>query len=200
MIGTYLQKNNRHVVLVDTNRLNIEKAKELGLEAINGNIYSDDLSDNIELNDVGYLLAMTGNDEINAQALRRYRDIFGENGAFRLMNSEERKIKNSISSNELFSTTHDYVRFTEVARDFPSIQELPIDTQSKFLKLLGYIEEEENAVPLFIKDDENHIDLIENPQEMEITKESYLVYLGKPIDFEDVMNVTKEEEEKTEAQ
>ncbi len=195
LIGTYLQKNNRHVVLVDTNRLNIEKARELGLEAINGNIYSDDLSDNIELNDVGYLLAMTGNDEINKQAISRYGDIFGENGSFRLMNSEERKVKNTLSSEELFSTTHDYVRFTEVARDFPSIQELPIDTQSKFMKLLGYIEEEENAVALFVKNDQNHIDLIENPQEMEITEGSQLVYLGKPIDFEDVVNATKEEED-----
>ncbi|PVW15188.1 cation:proton antiporter [Marixanthomonas spongiae] len=194
LIGTYLQKNNRHVVLVDTNRLNIEKAKELGLEAINANIYSDDLTDNIELNDVGYLLAMTGNDEINKQAISRYGDTFGENGSFRLMNSEERKVKNTLSSRELFSTTHDYVRFTEVARDFPSIQELPIETQSKFLKLLGYIEEEENAVALFLKDDKNNIELIENPQEMEISEGSHLVYLGKPIDFEDVMNATKEEE------
>ncbi len=200
LIGTYLQKNNRHVVLVDTNRLNIEKAKELGLEAINGNIYSDDLTDNIELNDVGYLLAMTGNDEINKQAISRYGNIFGENGSFRLMNSEERKVKNTLSSKELFSTTHDYVRFTEVARDFPSIQELPIETQSKFLKLLGYIEEEENAVALFVKNDKNHIDLIENPQEMEIGEGSQLVYLGKPIDFEDVVNATKEEEDKIQDQ
>jgi len=200
LIGTYLQKNNRHVVLVDTNRLNIEKAKELGLEAINGNIYSDDLTDNIELNDVGYLLAMTGNDEINKQAIIRYGSTFGENGSFRLMNTEERKVKNTISSKELFSTTHDYVRFTEVARDFPSIQELPIETQSKFLKLLGYIEEEEDAVALFVKNDENHIDLIENPQEMEITEGSQLVYLGKPIDFEDVVNATKEEEDKIQDQ
>ena len=141
-------------MLVDTNRLNIERAKELGLEAINGNIYSDDLTDNIELNDVGYLLAMTGNDEINKQAILRYGSVFGENGSFRLMNTEERKVKNTLSSTELFSTTHDYVRFTEVARDFPSIQELPIETQSKFMKLLGYIEEEENAVALFVKNDE----------------------------------------------
>ncbi|RFN59209.1 cation:proton antiporter [Marixanthomonas ophiurae] len=200
LIGTYLQKNNRHVVLVDTNRLNIERAKELGLEAINGNIYSDDLTDNIELNDVGYLLAMTGNDEINKQAILRYGSVFGENGSFRLMNTEERKVKNTLSSTELFSTTHDYVRFTEVARDFPSIQELPIETQSKFMKLLGYIEEEENAVALFVKNDENHIDLIENPQEMEITEGSQLVYLGKPIDFEDIVNATKEEEEKIQEQ
>ena len=63
------------------------------------------------------------------------------------------------------------------------------------MKLLGYIEEEENAVALFVKNDQNHIDLIENPQEMEITEGSQLVYLGKPIDFEDVVNATKEEED-----
>ena len=30
LIGEYLDKNNRHVVLVDTNASNIEKANELG--------------------------------------------------------------------------------------------------------------------------------------------------------------------------
>ena len=60
LIGTYLQKNNRHVVLVDSNQLNIDKAKELGLDAINANIYADDLTDNIEFSDVGYLVALTG--------------------------------------------------------------------------------------------------------------------------------------------
>ena len=45
--------------------MRIEKAKELGLEAITTNIYSDNLIDNIELNDVGFLMALTGNSEIN---------------------------------------------------------------------------------------------------------------------------------------
>ncbi|MAN59259.1 MAG: cell shape-determining protein [Flavobacteriaceae bacterium] len=194
LVGTYLQKNNRHVVLVDTNRTNIERAKELGLEAINANIYSDDLTDNIELNDVGYLMAMTGNDEINKQALMRFSSSLGENGAFRLMTSQEMKIKDTVNTENLVSKTHDYIKMTEVAREFPSIQEIAVDSKEKFLKLLGYIQEEFNAIALFLKDDTNHIEFVHNPTEMNVGEGYHLVYLGKPIDFEDVMNVTNTEE------
>eukprot|EP01093_Parvamoeba_rugata_P019390 TRINITY_DN869_c0_g1_i11.p1 TRINITY_DN869_c0_g1~~TRINITY_DN869_c0_g1_i11.p1 ORF type:complete len:481 (+),score=104.66 TRINITY_DN869_c0_g1_i11:1605-3047(+) len=49
LLGHYLESNGRHVVLIDSNQNNIDKAHELGLEALNTNIYSDTLSDNIEL-------------------------------------------------------------------------------------------------------------------------------------------------------
>ena len=78
LIGAYLKKNNRHVVLVDNNRTNVQKAKALGIEAIEGSVFSDDLSNNIELNDVGYLMAMTGNTEINKTAIKRFQKHFGE--------------------------------------------------------------------------------------------------------------------------
>eukprot|EP01093_Parvamoeba_rugata_P020168 TRINITY_DN967_c0_g2_i1.p1 TRINITY_DN967_c0_g2~~TRINITY_DN967_c0_g2_i1.p1 ORF type:complete len:250 (-),score=29.58 TRINITY_DN967_c0_g2_i1:397-1146(-) len=64
LIGDYLHKNDRHVVLIDNNQSNIEKANKLGLEAISANIYSDNLTDNIELNDIGYLMALTPNSDI----------------------------------------------------------------------------------------------------------------------------------------
>ena len=47
LIGHYLEENGRHVVLIDSNESNIAKAKELNLEAITTNIYSDNLIDNI---------------------------------------------------------------------------------------------------------------------------------------------------------
>ena len=147
LIASYLQKSGRHVVLLDSNRLNVNKAKELGLEAITANIYSDDLTDNIELNDVGYLLAMTGNDEINKQAISRFGKYFGENGTFRLMTSEEMRERQHLSARELFSYTHDYTRFTEVAHDFPSIQEIPVGSESQFLRVLNIIGENESAIP-----------------------------------------------------
>ena len=38
LIGNYLKKNNRHVVLIDNNQTNVEKAKKSGLEALTANI------------------------------------------------------------------------------------------------------------------------------------------------------------------
>ncbi len=191
LIGTYLQKNDRHVVFVDSNRLNINKARELGLEALNANIYSDDLTDNIELNDVGYLLAMTGNDEINKQAIATFGHVFGENGTFRLMTSHELSDRQNISVKELFSHTHDFMKFTEVAENFPSIQEIPVESDDQFLRVLQFIGENENAIPLFLKHENGFLDLINTTEEMDVEEGSSLVYLGKPMDFEDVVNATK---------
>ncbi len=198
LIGTYLQKNNRHVVLVDSNRLNIDKAKELGLDAIIANIYADDLSDNIEFSDVGYLIALTGNDEINRHALTRFGKIFGENGKYRLMNTAELNNPDLPANNqELFSKTHDYIKFTEVARKFPSIQEIKVDSKNQFLRILSIIEENEDAIALFLKHKNGHIDLISSPSEMNIEEGSNVAYLGKPMDFEDVVNATRDENEAT---
>ncbi|WP_432412326.1 cation:proton antiporter [Rasiella sp. SM2506] len=193
LIATYLQKNNRHVVLVDSNRTNVQKAKELGIDAINANIYSDDLTDNIELSDVGYLLAMTGNDEINRQAMSRFGKQFGENGTFRLMTSEELLNKKDFDQDDVFSNTHDYIRFTEVARDYPSIQEIEVDDHAKFLKVLETIRDNREAIPLFIKDGDGRLQLIDTLSEYEIEHGSVIAYLGKPIDFEDVVVATQDD-------
>ncbi|MGO3183012.1 MAG: cation:proton antiporter [Aequorivita sp.] len=195
LIGTYLQKHDRHVVLIDSNQLNINRAKELGLEAFTSNIYTDDLTDNFELNDVGYILAMTGSDEINKQAINRWRKHFGENGTFRLMTSDEMRQKQSLSAKELFSHTHDYTRFTQVAAEFPSIQEIPVESHNQFLRVLNIISENEDAIPLFLKHDDDHLDLLNSPSEIEVEAGASLVYLGKPMDFEDVVNATRTENE-----
>ena len=97
LIAAYLQKNNRRVVLIDSNKANVEKAKELGIDALSANIYNDDLSDNIELSDMGYLLSMTGNDVINRYAMDKLGKDFGENGTYRLISSEELRSKKTKS-------------------------------------------------------------------------------------------------------
>ncbi len=190
LIGSYLTKNNRHVVLVDTNTNNIDTAKNLGLEAMNANIMTSELTDNIELNDIGFLIAMTGSDDINHQALKKYSKTLGENGAYRLMNSQEANVERSLlnSKGEVLSTTHDYLGFTQVAADYPSIQELPLDSHEKFLKLLRHIEQDDNVVALFLKDEKGNLDFIQNPEEMEAGPGYHLVYMGKPIDVEGVVN------------
>ncbi|MFT5021883.1 MAG: NhaP-type Na+/H+ or K+/H+ antiporter, partial [Colwellia sp.] len=105
LIAQYLQDNNRHVVLIDNNETNISKAQDKGLEAITANIFSDNLADNIELNDMGYLMALTGNADINAFAIERFTKQFGENGAFRLIHASEKGDKSIQNKQNLFSTS-----------------------------------------------------------------------------------------------
>ncbi|MEZ4981245.1 MAG: NAD-binding protein [Saprospiraceae bacterium] len=80
VIGKYLVDSNRHVVLVDNNETSILQARKDGLEGFQANIYSDDLRDQFELVDMGYLIAMTSSPEVNGYAVRKYQSVFGEQG------------------------------------------------------------------------------------------------------------------------
>ncbi|MEC8883516.1 MAG: cation:proton antiporter, partial [Bacteroidota bacterium] len=202
IIGEYLMQNGRHVVLVDSNSYNIEKAKDRGLEAIEESIYSDSLMTNIELNDVGYLMALTGNGDINEYAINRFKNIFGENGSFRLITPDEMRSPQASPHEGLFSPTDDFIRLTEVARAHPTIQEIDIESKEAFVKLVKSTRADENIVPIFLKKESGELEILKSNLD-EVDVESFantkLVYLGKPFDPEEVA-VAKKEAEETETE
>ena len=182
LIASYLVKNNRHVVLVDSNSSNIREAKNLGLEAIKEDIYAEDLTDDIELNDVGYLLCLTGNSEINKFAINKFKDQFGENGSFRLITPEEMVDSGNNPKEGLFSHTDDFVKLTEVARKFPKIHEIDIDSKTHYDSLIEITNNDEDIVPLFIKNKTGFLDIVPAfSKGVKLEDNSKLVYLGKQI-------------------
>jgi NhaP-type Na+/H+ or K+/H+ antiporter len=183
ILGDYLESNGRHVVLIDSNISNINKAQEMGLEAINTNIYSDKLTDNIELNDVGYLMALTGNTDINNYAINKFSKQFGENGAFRLVAPEEIGEGKSGPKEGLFSSTDDFNSLTEVATKYPSIHELSLSGKAQYSSLIEIANNDKNIIPLFLKDKDGELHIFSSHSEMidKIEKGWQLVYLGKPI-------------------
>ncbi len=191
LIGDYLHKNGRHVVLIDNNQTNVNKAQKLGLEAISVNIYSDSLSDNIELNDVGYLMALTGNSDINDYAIAKFKKQFGENGAFRLVNADEMNDPENYSKEGLFSHTDDFIKLMETARKYPSMNEIELKGQEHYEGLIEITKAEGNIVPIFLKTVNGDIRIISsNSKEFNDIKEGYkLVYLGKVLDLDRTADV-----------
>ncbi len=188
LIANYLKNNNRHVVLIDNNDSNVEKSKKLGLEAFSANIYSDTLTDNIELNDVGYLMALTGNSDINRFAINKFQNQFGENGAFRLVDTDEMNNPAQIPKDGLFSSTDDFIKLTETARKFPSINEIALKDLKHYKALIERSHAEEDTIPIFLKLPDGSLEIIPSlGKELEEIKEgSQLVYMGKPFDLEAV--------------
>ena len=188
LLGHYLEKNGRHVVLIDSNQSNITKAKELGLEAFDTNIYSETLTDNIELNDVGYLMAMTGSSDINKYAINKFRKQFGENGSFRLITTDEMNNPEDNPKEGLFSHTDDYINLSEVTRKYPSIQEIKIKDKAHYQSLIEITNKDKDMIPLFFMDNLGELHIISSyNQDIEAIEEgSKLVYLGKPFDVEKV--------------
>jgi len=184
LLGHYLENNGRHVVLIDSNQSNIKKAKEIGLEAFDTNIYSETLTDNIELNDVGYLMALTGNTEINKYAINKFGEQFGENGSFRLVSKEEMLYGQNNPKEGLFSQTDDYNSLNELTNKFPAIHEIGLKNNDHYSSLIDITKRDKDIIPLFIKDNkgELHILSADNKIDTEISKGSKLVYLGKPFE------------------
>lgn len=191
LIGKYLQDNNRHVVLVDSNPDNIKHASELGLEAMEESVYSDDLLNNIELNDVGYLMAITGNSDINKTAIKKFTKKFGEKGSFRVISSNEMNDPEQSPTEGLFSHTDDYIKLTEVARKYPGIHEIVLNSRSHYEGLIEISKTDPDIIPLFVKGAQGNLEIIpSHSAEVEIQEGFLLVYLGKKIKKE-------EEQEKT---
>ena len=189
LLGHYLETNGRHVVLIDSNQNNIKKARELGIEAFDSDIYSDKLMDNIELNDVGYLMALTGNSDINKYAINKFSKQFGENGSFRLVSTEEMLDENNNPQEGLFSHTDDFNSLTEVAKNYPSIQEIEVSDMEHYQKLIEIANNEKDIIPLFLKDNNGEFIIISsyNTDVETIKENSKLIYLGKPFNIEEVV-------------
>ncbi len=183
LIGRYLQRNNRHVVLIDSNQSNIDKAHKAGLEAISANIYADNLTDNIELNDVGYLIAMTANPEINQYAIEKFQEEFGENGSFRIVGTEEINNPENADNNKLFSTTDDFVRFVEAVRMSPAIREIALKDSKHYTELAEKANDNLGIVPLFLKSPDGELHIIPSffRDSGKITEGYKLVYLGNSL-------------------
>lgn len=188
LVGNYLQKNGRRVVLIDNNQNNIIQAHELGLEAINSNIFTDYLGDNIELNDVGYIIAMTGNSDINQFAIDNFGEEFGVNGTFRLISSEELGDPNYKPNQSLFIRTDDYISLTRTTRKYPAINEIDIKNKEHYESLIALSGKDDDIIPMFLKDESSELHIIANidKDDEEFTEGWKLVYLGKPYDVEKI--------------
>jgi hypothetical protein len=181
LIANYLQKNNRHVVVIDNNETNVSKATKLGLEAFAANIYSDSLTDFIELSDVGYLMALTGNSDINKYSIDKFQKDFGENGSFRLVDADEMNDPENNPKEGLFSHTDDFIKLTEASRKNPNIHEIALNGAEHYQGLIEITKADEDIVPLFLKTPDGELKIISafSEQFKDIQEGYKLAYLGK---------------------
>ena len=183
LIGKYLEDNGRHVVLIDSNQTNIQLAQEEGLEAIDTDIYSESLDDNIELNDVGFLMALTGSGDINAYAIDKFRGQFGESGYYRLITADEIDDPNSPAEG-LFSQTDDFNSLTEVVRKYPKIHEIALKNRAHFDTLIEKTNHNVDIIPLLVKDKKGGLEIISSQNKaIDNIETGYMfVYLGKSLE------------------
>lgn len=183
-IAAYLRDNGRHVVLADSNPYNVRAAKKDGLETFQADVYTDNLEEHIELTDVGYLLALTGSSEVNNYPLRRYRHVFGEQGAYRLITASEMKLDAaSLPTDEIFSYSDDFINISDVSRDHPTMHETELRGINHLTDILGHMTKAEGSIPIFLKDKSGFIHILPpNAESLGVEEGWILVYMGKEVD------------------
>ena len=185
LISKYLSNKGKHVVLVDQNKIAIEKAKELGLEAFEVDIFDDDLNEIIELNDIGYVLAFTSSSYVNDFVMEKYDSIFGKKGTYRLITAEELKAGKTSNNDNIFSLNDDFINMVETARDNPFIYEIKIESKEEFFENFKKLKDCPQTIPLFVFDKKQNLKVIPGDMEsFEVEKDSTLVYMGNKKQFD----------------
>jgi NhaP-type Na+/H+ or K+/H+ antiporter/Trk K+ transport system NAD-binding subunit len=181
LIANYLKDKGKRVILIDANKSFIEQAISEGLEGFKVDIYDDDLTDNIELNDVGYLVALTGSDMVNKYALNTLSKAFGEHGAYTLASSKNILDATELERKSFFTPHDDYINLSEAYRENPSITEVEIETEAEYNAILALFSKEEKSIPIFVEKGEGIYLIPEFEKIGEIKERLILSYLGKNI-------------------
>lgn len=187
LIAKFLVERGREIVLIDTNTENIRLAQELGLKALEMDIHSDELFDDIELNNVGYLIALTASAQINDYAIQKFQKQFGENGAYRLMTKEEKNNGDETLESLLFSCTHDFVSLSSIANHHPFVNEITFNTTKAYTSFFETVKDDNKRVPLFVKNGSGRYDILTKAlkEQKNIKDEVSVVYLGKKVKIND---------------
>jgi NhaP-type Na+/H+ or K+/H+ antiporter len=84
-----LQEAGVPVLLVDTNSNNVRLAREKNLDALQGDILSSELEERLEFSEIGALLALLTNDEVNTLAVLKYQHVLGRANLFRVVPDQD---------------------------------------------------------------------------------------------------------------
>ncbi len=182
IVAQYLIKNNRRVVLIDSNVSHVRKSKMEGIEAFEANVFEDDLDEYVELSNIRYLFAFTGSASINDFTIQKFSKRYGEKGSFRLISEEEMKKDVKVTQTGIFSKTDDFLNLSEVARDFPLTNEVIINSKEHYYSLLNELNKETQSIPVFLKDNDGRIHIIADLNNtVKIEQGNTLVYIGKKL-------------------
>jgi Trk K+ transport system NAD-binding subunit len=195
LIAKYLKDNNRHVVVVDNNKNNITEAKNIGLDAFTANVFADDLMNNIELNDIGYLMALTGNTAVNKKAIENFQRKFGEKGTFRVISPDEMKNPENNPKEGLFSHTDDYIKLVNLTRRYPNIHEINLNSNDHYNGLIEISKTDPELIPIFVKRiASGDLDIIPSDSgQINVEKDDKLIYIGKEMKKEASVKVAEED-------
>jgi NhaP-type Na+/H+ or K+/H+ antiporter len=132
-IANKLKALGVYVLLVDSSESNITDAKKSGLRAINSNILSDEIFDEIDLSKIGKLMAITSNSGLNELACKWFEKELGEENCLRLASKEEAENENlPLPKSIVFNSRVDFVGLVHYLRKKPAFSHETFDNHAEY--------------------------------------------------------------------
>ncbi len=113
-------------VLVDSNYHHVAESRMVGLEAHHGSALAEDTLDGLDLAGVGRVLALTGNDEVNALAMIQFRELFGGAEVYHLSPQGDTRPAGLHSGRTLFDSQNHYEALATALEEGATLRATPI--------------------------------------------------------------------------
>ena len=178
-----LMESGRKVILVSSNGAEVDIAEENNLTAVQAQLDLDELESKLDLSDIGYVLALTGNDEDNFYLLNNFRSRKGIRGAYRLITRKEIQAQR-YGREALFGHYVSYLLFNRAARNFATVQGIELLRPEDLPQLLENLREA-RAVPLYLRCTEyGDITFVpaEEDRPLSVSAGDTLYYIGEPLE------------------
>ncbi len=140
-----LREQGHSVLLVDTNRANVARARLDGLPVHEGSALSEEADEEIELSGLGRVLALTPNDETNALCALHYVHLFGRREIYQL-SAEKQAIAPGLRGRILFGNEWTYDRLDARVEAGAKVKATRLTGEFDFAK--WRVEHGDGAVPL----------------------------------------------------
>ncbi|MFN2141865.1 MAG: cation:proton antiporter [Candidatus Promineifilaceae bacterium] len=149
-VATAIQSAGIDVWLVDTNGRHIENAIDAGLKTYQESIMADGILDDLPLESIGRLLAVTDNGELNALAAVRFSEWLGSENVYQLVpaqGGQPQQFTERLRGRLLFGED---MTFAELERGYYRGTQVVLFKEDAFEKIAACIEQGIPAVVLFV--------------------------------------------------
>ncbi len=153
-IAKFLHDSGFQVSLVDSNWANVSAARQEGLKAYYENILLEDISEDVELDGIGKLIALTRNDEVNSLSALHFIDDFGRSQVYQLPKlskfsaKSEESIPQHLRGRLLFEPEATFLYLDSKFASGATLKKTPLTDEfdyDSFKSLYG-----DKALPLFV--------------------------------------------------
>ena len=142
-LGKLLQELDLPVLMFDRNSGNVLLSRLMGLPAVQGNILSDSIAEEVDLSAMGRLLALTPNDEVNTLSTLHFSDEFGKNSVYQLVpntqpgfGSTVDKTTSALRGGSLFNSSLTFNGLTSLIEQGYELHRVPVSKEMTIQKTL----------------------------------------------------------------